>query len=178
MQHGLGQVFEDSSDQRAGRVGLHNTDSWLLQKTEAQSLGEARTVRLARYNDYREYCKFPRVTSFEQITSDGRVRDELRDLYGHVDNIEFFVGLFAEDRRPNSVLPSMVGRLVGLHAFSQLMTNPLLAPGVYKHPDTFSDLGRRTIETTKNLAQLLNRNLPEGSREYEARLTQRDWRRA
>lgn len=178
VDNGLGQVFEDASNQRAGRVGLRNTDEWLLGKTDVPSIGEGRTVGLDRYNAYREYCKFPRVTRFEQITSDPDVRNGLRDLYGHVDNIEFFVGLFAEDRRPNSVLPSMVGRLVGLHAFSQLMTNPLLAPAIYDHPATFSQLGRHTIETTNSLAQLLNRNLPGATRRYEARLTHAGWRRA
>jgi len=117
------------------------------------------------------------VERFEQITSDPVIREGLRELYGDVDNIEFYVGLFAEDRRPNSVLPSMVGRLVGLHAFSQLMTNPLVSPAIYEHPDTFTEVGRRTIATTTSLEQLLNRNLPPRSRRYEAKLTHHSWAR-
>ena len=31
----------------------------------------------------------------------------------------------------NSVVPPLMGRLIAVHAFSQLMTNPLLAPEVY-----------------------------------------------
>ena len=68
----------------------------------------------------------------------------LRDLYGHVDRIEFFPGLFAEDPRPNSVLPSLIGRLVGVDAFSQALTNPLLAPRVFNE-QTFSPLGMEVI---------------------------------
>jgi prostaglandin-endoperoxide synthase 2 len=34
-------------------------------------------------------CRFPRVTSFDQISSDERVCRGLRDVYGHVDEIEF-----------------------------------------------------------------------------------------
>ena len=64
----------------------------------------------------------------------------LSDLYGHVDRIEFFPGLFAEDARPNSVLPSLIGRMVGVDAFSQALTNPLLAPRVFNE-QTFSPLG-------------------------------------
>jgi prostaglandin-endoperoxide synthase 2 len=175
IDHGLGQTFESSSEQPAGRVGLFNTDPWLLKAADVPSIGQGRKVSLDRYNAYREYCKYPKVTSFDQITSDQQVRDGLRELYGHVDNIELYVGLFAEDRRLNSVLPPMIGRLVGVHAFSQLMTNPLLAPGVYDHPDTFTELGRQTIATTTSLDQLLNRNVPAGSRHYDARLTRRDW---
>lgn len=175
IDNGLGQMVEDSSNQHAGRVGLRNTDAWLLQMADVPSIGQGRKVSLDRYNVYREYCKFPKVTSFDQITSDQKVRDGLRDLYGHVDNIELYVGLFAEERRPNSVLPSMIGRLVGLHAFSQLMTNPLLAPAIYDHPATFTEHGRGIIDSTTSLDQLLNRNLPEAKRHYEARLTHRDW---
>jgi prostaglandin-endoperoxide synthase 2 len=177
LEHGLGKVMEDSSNQLAGKVGLHNTDPWLHEQADKPTLHQGRKVQLDRYNAYREYCSFPKVTSFDQITSDRTLRKELEDLYGSVDNIEFYVGLLAEDRRDNSVLPPMVGRLVGLHAFPQLMTNPLLAPGVYNHPDTFTPVGRRIIETTTSLKQLLNRNLPPGSPEYDARLTHRDWRR-
>ena len=64
-------------------------------------------------------------------------RTALRELYGHVDRIEFFPGLFAEDARPNSVLPSLIGRMVGVDAFSQALTNPLLAPRVFNE-QTFS----------------------------------------
>jgi prostaglandin-endoperoxide synthase 2 len=116
------------------------------------------------------------VTDFDQISSDPRVREGLKELYGSVDNIEFYVGLFAEDARPNSVLPSLLGRMVGLHAFSQLMTNPLLARGIYDER-TFSPLGMRMIESTTSIAQLLARNLPAGSGDYEARLTREGWTR-
>jgi prostaglandin-endoperoxide synthase 2 len=175
IDHGLGQMFESSSEQPAGRVGLFNTDLWLLKAADVPSIGQGRKVSLDRYNAYREYCKYPKVTSFDQISSDQRVRDGLRELYGNVDDIELYVGLFAEDRRTNSVLPPMIGRLVGVHAFSQLMTNPLLAPGVYDNPDTFTEFGRETIEKTGSLDELLNRNLPKGSRHYDAYLTRRDW---
>ena len=60
----------------------------------------------------------------------------LKELYGTVDQIELFPGLFAEDARPNSVLPSLIGRMVGVDAFSQALTNPLLAPRVFNE-ETF-----------------------------------------
>ncbi|MFC7642039.1 hypothetical protein ACFQX6_14465 [Streptosporangium lutulentum] len=57
-EHGLGQVFEDSSRQRAGRIGLFNTAPDLLH-IEALSIAEARTLHLASFNDYRACCGFP-----------------------------------------------------------------------------------------------------------------------
>ena len=69
--------------------------------------------------------------------------------------------MFAEDRRPNSVLPPLIGRLVGLHAFSQLMTHPLFGRQVY-NTETFSPRGAQIIAETKSLADIVRRNLPDG----------------
>ncbi len=112
-EHGLGPLLEEASSQRAGRVGLFNTDPELLG-AERASIEKGRAVQLASYNDYRESCRFPRVTDFDQISGDPRVREGLARCYGTPDRIEFYVGLFAEDPRPNSVLPSLIGRMVGV----------------------------------------------------------------
>jgi prostaglandin-endoperoxide synthase 2 len=173
-RHGLGAAFADASGQRAGKVGLFNTARWFHAMTGLPSIVQSRELDLPSYNDYREDCAFPRATDFDQISSDPRVRGELRRLYGSVDAIEFYPGLFAEDARANSVLPSLLGRMVGVHAFSQLMTNPLLAPGIYGER-TFSALGMQTIRTTNSLEQLLARNLPPGP--CVARLTREGWTR-
>ncbi|MDQ3608226.1 MAG: heme peroxidase [Actinomycetota bacterium] len=175
VEHGLGRLFEEAARQPAGRVGLFNTAPYLLG-AEVNSIRKGRDVALASYNDYREHCRFPRVTDFDQISSDPRVRDGLRDCYGSVERIEFYVGLFAEDARPNSVLPSLIGRMVGVDAFSQALTNPLLAPRVF-HPRTFSPLGWQTIATTRTLSDVLQRNVPEGDRPYLVTMTRTDWRR-
>ncbi len=176
-RHGLGEMFDTASHQRAGKVGLFNTAGWFHDKTTLRSIGQARALDLAPYNDYREDCQFPRVTDFDQISSDVRVRDALRKVYGTVDGIEFYIGLFAEDARPNSVLPSLLGRMVGVHAFSQLMTNPLLAPAVYNEA-TFSREGMEMIKSTNCLADVLHRNVPAAARGCQARLTREGWKRA
>lgn len=172
---GLGRLFEDASNQRAGRVSLFNTDP-LLWDIEMQSIRRGRQVQLAPYNDYRAYSQFPRVTDFDQISGDPEIQRALRELYGSVDRIEFYVGLFAEDIRPNSVLPSLIGRMVGIDAFSQALTNPLLAPRVF-HEQTFSPLGMELIRTTRSLSDLLHRNLPDASPRYFVSMTRRDWKR-
>jgi prostaglandin-endoperoxide synthase 2 len=104
LRRGLGPLFDDAARQPAGRIGLFNTDP-VLRETEIQSVVQGREVGLAGYNDYRAYCRFPRVTDFNQITGNRQVRDALRELYGDVDRIDFYVGLLAEDLRPNSALP-------------------------------------------------------------------------
>jgi prostaglandin-endoperoxide synthase 2 len=172
VEHGLGRLFEEASQQPAGRIGLFNTDQELLH-VEQLSIAKGRTVQLRSYNDYREHCKFPRVTAFDQITADVRARDALRDCYGTVEDIEFYVGLFAEDPRPGSALGSLTGRMVGIDAFSQALTNPLLAPQVFDET-TFSPLGWHIIKTTRRLSDLVNRNVP-GPRPYRVTMTRADW---
>ena len=170
---GLATLFDRASRQPAGKVGLHNTTK-LLEKAEMGGVLSGRKVGLRGYNDYREACKLGRARSFGDVTTDAALAAELEEVYRHVDNLEYFVGLFAEDRRPNSVLPPLIGRLVGLHAFSQLMTNPLFAPQVY-NTETFSPRGAQIIEETKSLADMVRRNIPEGSEMPEVRLTRKDW---
>lgn len=174
-RHGLAHLFAEASGQRAGRIGLFNTDP-VLQVVEEASVREARAVGLASYNDYRAYARFPRVTRFEQISGDPRVQEGLRRLYGHVDRIELYPGLFAEDPRPNSVLPSLIGRMVGVDAFSQALTNPLLAPRVF-NAATFSPEGMEAIRTTRTLSDVLHRNIPESPGRYLVTMTRQDWQR-
>jgi prostaglandin-endoperoxide synthase 2 len=51
-----------------------------------------------------------------------------------------------------------VGRLIGIDAFSQVLTNPLLAEHVF-NPETFSPVGWEVIMNTKTLSQLVHRNV-------------------
>lgn len=174
---GLGPLFDDASKQHAGAIGLYNTGDELLQMAELPSIEAARTVRLRSYNDYRQHCKFPLAETFEEISSNPKIAKALSDTYdGKVDAVEFYVGLFAEDRRPNSVIPPMMGRLVGVHAFSQLMTNPLLSPAVYTE-ETFSERGMEIIDETESLKQVVERNVPKRKGGYHVKLTHDEWKR-
>ncbi|CAA9265527.1 MAG: Animal haem peroxidase [uncultured Chloroflexi bacterium] len=166
---GLGALFESASAQPAGEIALFNTPRFLLD-TERASIRLGRQTHLAGYNAYRELCRFPRVTAFDQISGDPAVQAALARLYGHMDNIEFYVGLIAEDVRPNSAVAPLLGRLVGIDAFSQAFTNPLLAPNVYNER-TFSPEGMRIIEQTRCLSDLLHRNVPAAGRSYRVTMT-------
>ena len=157
IEGGLAAAFGGASSHRAGHIGLFNTPDHLM-RTEAGSLRMARTAQLAGFNDYREAFSFPRVAQFEQISSDPLVVEGLRNVYGRVDNVELYVGLFAEDSRPDSVLAQLMGRMVGVDAFSQALTNPLLAERVYQ-VKTFSELGMKIVNETKTLNDIVQRNI-------------------
>ncbi|SDK68211.1 prostaglandin-endoperoxide synthase 2 [Nonomuraea maritima] len=157
---GLGRLFEEASRQRAGRISLFNTDAG-LREIDAISIANSRALDLAPYNSYREHCRFPRVREFEQISGDRRVTDALRGLYRHVDDLDLYVGLFAEEPSgPDAILPPLLTKIIAIDAFSQALTNPLLAPRIF-NADTFSPQGIRVIAATRTLSDVLRRNTPE-----------------
>jgi prostaglandin-endoperoxide synthase 2 len=174
--HGLGALYESASRQASGRICSRNTAPWFLDRVELPSIEAGRDVRLRGFNDYRQQCKFPRAATFEDISSDPQISARLAELYRDPDDVEFFVGLFAEDVPKGYIMPPLMNRMLAIHAFSQLMTNPLLAPQVYGE-HTFSARGMRTIEETKSLKQVLQRNVPAGSPDWFVSLTREDYER-
>ena len=106
------------------------------------------------------------MTDFDQISSDKDTQEALKKLYGHVDKIEFYVGLFAEDGRPNSALPGLIGRMVGIDAFSQALTCPLLAEHMF-NPKTFTPIGWDEIQSTNTLSDIVHRNIPQKDRKFK-----------
>ncbi|MFG3441987.1 peroxidase family protein [Nonomuraea sp. NPDC047897] len=160
---GLARLFEDASRQRAGRIGLFNTDP-LLTPVDMSSIADSRVLGLAPYNSYREHCRFPRVCRFEHVTGDERVAGALRELYRSVDDLDLYVGLFAEEPgSPDAILPPLLTKIIAIDAFSQALTNPLLAPRVF-NAATFSPEGMRILATTRSLSDVLHRNVPEDPR--------------
>ncbi|MFC4118936.1 peroxidase family protein [Nonomuraea zeae] len=169
---GLGRLFEDASRQRAGRISLFNTDP-LLREVDVASIADSRALGLAPYNSYRVHCSFPRVRDFEQISSDRRVTGALRELYRDVDDLDLYVGLFAEEPgSPDAILPPLLTKIIAIDAFSQALTNPLLAPRIL-NAATFSPHGVRVIATTRTLSDVLRRNTPE---DPSPRLVGMSWR--
>ena len=157
LREGLGRGFDNASRTRAWKLGLFNTARFLLP-VEADSIRQGRESKLATYNDYREVMQYPRVTRFEQINSDPRVVEALRRLYGEVDRIEYFVGLFAEESPPRLAVTPLIQRMVSVDAFSHALTNPLLAPLIF-NAGTFSAEGMATIQATATLKDLVERNV-------------------
>ena len=169
------RLIEDASRQRAGRDRPVQHRPRAARGRAGRASARRAPSQLAPYNDYRELAQFPRVTDFDQITGDARVQAALRELYGHVDRIEFFPGLFAEDARPNSVLPSLIGRMVGVDAFSQALTNPLLAPRVFNAADVLAARAWRSSRATRRLSDILHRNIPESPGSYLVTMTREGW---
>jgi prostaglandin-endoperoxide synthase 2 len=173
LDAGLAQGFVDMSSQRAGRLGPFNTADALLD-VEQRAIDQGRLCRLASYADYREYVSLSRPKDFADISPNPQVVRFLSDLYKKPSDIDFYVGLFAEDTVENSPLPPLILRMVAVDAFSQALTNPLLSRNVF-HQDTFSKLGWETIQGTRSLRDLLVRNIPRGIGDARISMTWAGW---
>ena len=156
FKYGIEKIFDEGSKQHAGRIMLHNTPEFLLD-FELAALQKSRYWRIQSYNAYRECFDLDPMSSFEELTGDKALAAELEALYGKVDNVEFTVGLLAEQRPANAPIGETMMYMVGGDAFSQALTNPLLANGIYCE-DCFSDVGMEALKATSTFADIVRRN--------------------
>ena len=159
-QVGIGTIFDEASSQAAGKIGLFNTPDFLLE-AEYQSIKMTRTFRVKSFNDYREQFGLDKVRSFEELTDNVAVQNNLGELYGNMDNLEFLIGLFSEGGGRGSLFGELMTTMVAGDAFSQALTNPLLSMNIFNE-DTFSKYGMELINDTSSLGDLVKRNVVSG----------------
>lgn len=182
VEAGLARAFQWTGQTRAAKLGLHNTAIFLENEltVESRALKQNRDRRLQGYNAYRKSMSMKAVDDFDCMTGNAEWQEELQALYGSPDNVDFYVGLFAEDAGVNTPMPPLLGAMVALDAFSQALNNPLLSSQVY-NTDTFTDLGMATIEGTACLWDVLSRNMGVkaalGLSAEDVRMTRSDWKR-
>lgn len=164
---GLTRAFNWISAEPAAALGMGNTASYLVP-VELKAIEQARGNRIASYNAYRRAVSLKPLGGFDAISSNPAIRERLKAAYpGGIDTLEFYVGLFAEDRTKNSPLPGLILTMVAIDAFSQALTNPLLSQHVWgdgaTQRDTFTEEGLAAISATRTLSELLARNSAEGA---------------
>ncbi|MEZ6064804.1 MAG: peroxidase family protein [Planctomycetaceae bacterium] len=120
------------------------------------NLQRGRDHGLPDYNTLREAYGLPRVSSFEQISSDPVVRSNLQAAYGSVDNIDPWLGGLAEDHAPGA----SVGPLVQAALADQFTR--LLAGDNFSHlvdPDLRQPLVQSVVDLNNcSLANVIRRN--------------------
>ncbi|MEG9435380.1 hypothetical protein JAO29_04280 [Edaphobacter sp. HDX4] len=155
MEVGLVKAFLATASQPSAELGPFNT-GWALLPIEQLAIQQGRANRLASYNSYRAAYGMEQAQDFSDISSNPKIVELLRNIYGDINKVEFYPGLFAEDRVDKSTLPSLLMRMVGVDAFSQALTNPLLSEHVYNSA-TFTPWGLDLIEQTHSLGDILKR---------------------
>jgi prostaglandin-endoperoxide synthase 2 len=164
ISQGIEPLMALCSDEPAGKIGLLNTPAFLVDSSNPEwpSVEEAtidlmRKARLRSFNDYREAYGLRRLTSFEELTADTEVQQRLEALYGDIDKLEWYVGIFAEDYPDYMMMGELMTYMVANDAFTQALSNPLLARNVFNE-DTFSKAGMKVIKETSSLQQIVARN--------------------
>lgn len=162
QKHGLSAVINAAARQPAGRIGLGNTHRFLATDTEGVnvkrlSLQMARTCGLPGFNAYRKHCGLKPYEDFLSLTRNQETAAMLERLYGSIDKLDWFTGLYAEEYDAADMMGELMVTIVGNDAFTQALTNPLLSKALYS-PETFSKEGMEIIETTRRLSQVIARN--------------------
>ena len=172
---GLLPMIEALSTQTAGRLALRNVPDFMLERVRTSfedengdpieispvegSIKTARRAGLKALNDYREQFGLKRHRSFRDLVGDqphaGELADELEALYGSVDEVELFPGLFAEAHEGRAIMGELMIAMVGYDAFTQALTNPLLSKNLYEDHDTFTAWGVSEIERVTSLKQVV-----------------------
>ena len=131
--------------------GFGPTGTVSARDLAAINIERGRLNGLADYNTVREAFGLEGVTSFAEITSDPEKQATLQELYGSVDNIDFFVGMLAEDLLP--------GASVGESIFTVLTAQftALRDGDRFYYENVFSPQEINVIEST-TLADIILRN--------------------
>jgi prostaglandin-endoperoxide synthase 2 len=174
LDSGLESAFASLSAQQAGRLGAFNTNAALIG-FEVKAIEQGRLCKLDSYTDYRQYVSLEKPKAFSDISKSKSVVDFLTANYSSPEDVDFYIGLFAEDTERNSPLPPLILRMVAVDAFSQALTNPLLSEHVFR-PDTFSTIGWNAIQNTGSLRDILIRNNPKDISDARISMTLSNWK--
>lgn len=97
----LAKLIKDAIESPAHAFGA-KTIPEAMKIVECMSMKQARdTWGLCTYNEFRSYFNLKPMTSFEEWSSDPAVAAAAARLYGHIDNLELYPGLRAEEVKPN-----------------------------------------------------------------------------
>ena len=160
-EKGVEALIAAASREPAGRVGIGNNPDFLYDAEKAAHQF-ARDQRVRPFAEYQEAFGEDVVSDFKDLAGDTPLAKKLEQLYpGGVKDVEFLVGLFTQQRDDDEVLPGLMRTMVAVDAFSQILTNPLLATNVYCAA-AFSDVGIEIINTTHSFEDLVRRNCAPG----------------
>jgi len=172
IERGLEWLMAQCSRSRAAEIGLFNTPDFLTERrtpdrpaVEERSIALMRQARLQSYNAYRQRFRMRPLRNFAELTSDVVIQRRLADLYGDIDHLEWYVGIFAEDHPEDQMMGDLLTAMVGYDAFTQALTNPVLAPQVFTEA-TFTRAGLTIIRRTSSLQQILARNAADPGAAY------------
>ena len=152
-KYGLETLVAAACKQAAGNIQAGHTPPFLID-ADKRMLELGRQWQLASYNEYRKAFGFKPLTSIDKLTKSPRLRAKLKAIYGHIDNIEFVTGIYAEKTVLSQLSGGLLTRMVAYDAFTQLYTNPLVSSKNYAKLME-NPVAKEWIDGTKSLDELV-----------------------
>lgn len=170
---GLETLLTSFSRQHAGRMALRNYPHFFsvsrgggMLSTLEQTLKINFEAKLAPMNAYRRHFGLAPYSSIEALVGDQPEADvlvaELKRIYGHIDDVEWFIGMLAENHGGDGspvIMGQLMMTMVAHDAFTQALNNPLLSKRLHdpltggKTP-VFSKQGLEIINRISSLQEL------------------------
>jgi hypothetical protein len=151
-----------------GAITLHNHPSALSNHTritgERVDIGTIDILRdrergVARYNDFREKLRKPRVERFEDLTDNPEWAEQIREVYdGDIDRVDLQVGLLAEPLPPGFGFSDTAFRIFILMASRRLRSDRFFTNDYT--PDVYTPEGIDWVERN-TMSDVLLRHHPE-----------------
>lgn len=158
LDQGIASAVDQMSKVPAGRMKMGNTPRQ-MRMVKRDTLRLMREGNLASYNAYRKQFNLEPMTTFEELTGETELARKLRDLYGHIDKLEWYIGMLSEKHAHNMIMGDMLYFMVAHDAFTHAITNPLLAEDVFNEA-TFSPTGWQILQETKTLSDIMEKVAP------------------
>jgi Animal haem peroxidase len=164
----MADLFYSFGTAHPGALSLHNFPKHLQSfdrrpRDTLIDLATADILRIRergvpRYNAFRRALRLKPVASFEELTDDPQVAEELRQVYGDVERVDLMIGLYAEPKPPGFGFSDTAFRIFILMASRRIESDRFFTRDF--RPEVYTELGMTWIRDN-SLRTLLLRHFPE-----------------
>ncbi|CAO1625574.1 unnamed protein product [Parajaminaea phylloscopi] len=170
----LAKVIKDAIEQPAHAFGARSIPKSMKIVDIMSQLQARETFNLCTMNEFRSYFNLKPFASFLEWNSDPEIASAAERLYGHIDHLELYPGLMAEESKPNvpgsGVQPGhTIGRAILCDAVTLIRADRFLT--VDLNSSTLTNWGMAQIEPVPGayggfFPHLLYRGLPRSWGRY------------
>ncbi|KAF8587829.1 linoleate diol synthase [Ramaria rubella] len=95
----LARILQDATQHSAAAFKARGIPD-VLRVVELMSIEQARSWGVCTMNEFRTFLGLKPYSSFQEWNPDPEVAETAMRLYGHIDNLELYIGLQAEEAKP------------------------------------------------------------------------------
>ena len=164
---GLADTLYSFGTSHPGAVTLHNYPKFLqnFDRPDGTKMDLAtvdilrsRERGVPRYNDFRDLFHRGRVRSFEELTPNREWQEQLREIYGDVDDVDLMAGLYAEPMPKGFGFSDTAFRVFILMASRRLNSDRFFTTDF--RPEVYTPAGMRWI-ADNDFRSVLLRHFPQ-----------------